>query len=157
MRRSRFGVKLQDRIPNKKLHFKTRNTDVGKKAARLKLDWASHVSLMDSDRWAKVSLQWELADGRCRRGRPRKPKIVWAGSKWPRVDNHEMRCNSSTHQSIDQYQKRLYGGAGLVSNGHDPPSSPDWAGVHEIPASYKKSIANHGAICGMPLSSSGKQ
>lgn len=37
--------------------------DVGKKVARLKLDWACHFSRMDIDRWVKVTTLWVPADG----------------------------------------------------------------------------------------------
>ena len=72
MERSILGVKRSDRIRNTTLRSNTGITDVGKKAARLKWDWAGHVSRMQNDRWAKVSTQWVPADGRRRRGRPKK-------------------------------------------------------------------------------------
>ena len=72
MERSILGVKKQDRVCNTTLRSKTGIVDVSKKAARLKWDWAGHVSRMHNDRWAKVSTRWLPEDGRRRRGRPRK-------------------------------------------------------------------------------------
>ena len=72
MERSILSVKRTDRIRNTTLRSKTGIIDVGNKAARLKWNWAGHVSRMHPDRWANVTTQWVPEGGRRRRGRPRK-------------------------------------------------------------------------------------
>ncbi|KAI5652175.1 hypothetical protein NE865_00513 [Phthorimaea operculella] len=58
-------------LKNTTLRSKTRITDVGKKAARLKWDWAGHVCRMHTERWAKIATDF-IPEERRRRGRPRK-------------------------------------------------------------------------------------
>ncbi|KAJ8727801.1 hypothetical protein PYW08_016186 [Mythimna loreyi] len=72
MERSMLGVKRTDRIRNDVLRSMTGIIDVGKKAARLKWDWAGHVSRMQGDRWASIAMQWAPAERKRRRGRPTK-------------------------------------------------------------------------------------
>ncbi|KAJ2950316.1 hypothetical protein O0L34_g11682 [Tuta absoluta] len=71
MERSILGVKRMDRVRNTTLRSKTRITDVGKKAAKLKWDWAGHVCRMHPERWAKLTTEF-IPKERRRRGRPRK-------------------------------------------------------------------------------------
>ncbi|CAB0027912.1 unnamed protein product, partial [Trichogramma brassicae] len=71
MERSVLGVKLTDRIPNSTIRSKTGIFDVGRKAAKLKWDWAGHVCRMPQDRWARLATEWIPAGWRRKRGRPR--------------------------------------------------------------------------------------
>lgn len=71
MERSILGLKRIDRVRNTVLRSMTGITDVGNKSARLKWDWAGHVSRMPPDSWATIYTPW-VPDGRRYRGRPRK-------------------------------------------------------------------------------------
>lgn len=75
MERSILGVTRMDRIRNTTLRSKTGIVDVGRKAAKLKWDWAGHVCRMHRERWANVATKWHPRGGRRGRGRPR---IRWS-------------------------------------------------------------------------------
>ncbi len=62
MERSILGIKLSDRVRNSDIRSKTGIADVGRKAAKLKWDWAGHVCRMGLERWTKIVTQWRPID-----------------------------------------------------------------------------------------------
>ena len=58
MQRSILGVKRTDRIRYPTLRSKTQITDVAKKAAKLKWNWAGYVCWMLNELWVKIVTLW---------------------------------------------------------------------------------------------------
>ncbi len=56
-------MKRTDRIRNTVIRSKTGVADVGQKAAKLKWDWAGHVSRMHLERLTTIVTQWTPQNG----------------------------------------------------------------------------------------------
>lgn len=78
MERSMLGIKLKDKIRNKKIRKKTKLRDVVEVIRSLKWNWAGHMCRMNSKfpdltvRWAKRATEWIPRDMTRARGRPEK-------------------------------------------------------------------------------------
>lgn len=72
MERSMLGIRIKDKIRNKKIRKITKLADVVKRIRQLKWKWAGHVCRMENSRWTKKVIEWIPRDGRRSRGRPRK-------------------------------------------------------------------------------------
>ncbi|KAL0803449.1 hypothetical protein ABMA28_017178 [Loxostege sticticalis] len=72
MERSVLGIRRTDRVRNTTIRSQTGITDISKKTAKLKWEWAGHVSRMHPGRWSQVITQWLPKGGNRLRGRPRK-------------------------------------------------------------------------------------
>ena len=85
MQRKILNISLRDRVPNKKLHSLSSNTDVLERATKLKWKWGGHVARLHPERWATM---WDPYMGRRSRGRPRRRwadiLIAGAGKLWSR-------------------------------------------------------------------------
>nr|XP_013189558.1 unnamed protein product [Amyelois transitella] len=85
MERKIVGVCLKDRVTNKDLRRRSKVTDVGRRVAKLKWEWAGHIA-RKSESWCKRLLDWRPWDQKRPRGRP---QMRWkddikqvAGSNW---------------------------------------------------------------------------
>ncbi|KAL0821652.1 hypothetical protein ABMA28_005093 [Loxostege sticticalis] len=72
MERSMLGIRIKDKIRNKKIRKITKLADVVKRIRQLKWKWAGHVCRMENSRWTKKVIEWIPRDGRRSRGRPKK-------------------------------------------------------------------------------------
>lgn len=70
MERSMLGISLRDRVRNETIRQRTKVTDVGKRVALLKWQWAGHVCRREDGRWSKRVLDWRPRTGRRSVGRP---------------------------------------------------------------------------------------
>ena len=70
MERKMLGISLRDRMTNAWIREKTKVTDVAKKVASLKWNWAGHIARCQDSRWTKKILEWRPWTGRRGVGRP---------------------------------------------------------------------------------------
>lgn len=70
MELSILGVKLTERVRNTILRSRTKITDVGENAARLKWGWAGHVFRMLDEMLANIATKWNPGIVRRHCGRP---------------------------------------------------------------------------------------
>jgi hypothetical protein len=52
------GVSLRDRIRNKAIRQKTKDTDIAHRISMLKWQWAGHISRRTDYHWGKRVLEW---------------------------------------------------------------------------------------------------
>lgn len=85
MERRLVGITLRDRISNKRLRRQSKVSDIVKRVAKLKWQWAGHIA-RKSDSWCKTILEWRPWDQKRPVGRP---QMRWkddikrtAGNNW---------------------------------------------------------------------------
>lgn len=81
MERSMLGIKLSDKISNKKIRKKTKIRDIITAVRLLKWNWAGHICRMDTNRWTKKVTEWLPREERRQRGRPKR--------RWDDVFTHK--------------------------------------------------------------------
>ena len=70
-------VSLRDRIRNEEIRKGTKLTNIARRIAKLKWQWAGHIARRTDDSWGRKVLKWRPRTGRQR---------VWAPYKvgrWP--------------------------------------------------------------------------
>ena len=67
-----MGITLRDKITNNTVRERTGMQKIEDILRRKRLRWSSYVYWMDENRISKQALKWSPADGRKKRGRPRK-------------------------------------------------------------------------------------
>ncbi|CAH2238577.1 jg17163 [Pararge aegeria aegeria] len=84
MERAMLGVSLRGQIRNEEIRRRTRVTDIAKRVARLKWQWAGHIAR--NGRWDLKVLEWRPRTGKRSVG---VPPTRWtydirriAGSRW---------------------------------------------------------------------------
>ena len=89
MERAMLGVTLRDRIRNDEIRRRTKVTDIARRIARLKWQWAGYLARRADGRWGVKVLEWRPRTGRRSVGRP--PTrwtdylIKVAGNRWMRT------------------------------------------------------------------------
>ncbi|KAI8421377.1 hypothetical protein MSG28_009457 [Choristoneura fumiferana] len=98
MERAMLGVSLRDRIRNDDIRNRTKVTDIARRIAKLKWQWAGHIARRTDDRWGQKVLEWRPRTGRRAVGRPptrwSDDLVKIAGSRWMRKaqDRSEWRA-----------------------------------------------------------------
>ena len=89
MERAMLGVSLRDQIRNEEIRKRTRVTDVARRIAKLKWQWAGHIARRTDGRWGRKVLEWRPRTGRRCVGRPptrwTDDLVKVAGIRWMRV------------------------------------------------------------------------
>ena len=89
MARAMLGVSLRDRIRNEDIRKRTKVTDVARRIAKLKWQWAGHIARRTDGRWGRKVLEWRPRTGRRCVGRPptrwTDDLVKAAGIRWMRV------------------------------------------------------------------------
>jgi hypothetical protein len=70
MERAMFGVSLRDRIRKDEIRKRTKVTDIARRIADLKWQWAGHIARRTDGRWGGKVLEWRPRTGRRSVGRP---------------------------------------------------------------------------------------
>ncbi len=70
MERAMLGVSLRDRIRNEEIRRRTKVTDIARRIAKTKWQWAGHIARRDDGRWGRKVLEWRPRAGRRSVGRP---------------------------------------------------------------------------------------
>ncbi|KAI8435808.1 hypothetical protein MSG28_004034 [Choristoneura fumiferana] len=88
MERTMLGVSLRDRIRNDDIRSRTKVTDIARRIAKLKWQWAGHIARRTDGRWCRKVLEWRPRTGRRAVGRPptrwSDDLVKTAGSRWMR-------------------------------------------------------------------------
>ncbi|CAH2241458.1 jg15655 [Pararge aegeria aegeria] len=58
MERAMLGVSLRDQIRNEEIRKRTRVTDIAQRVAKLKWQWAGHITRRTDGRWGLKVLEW---------------------------------------------------------------------------------------------------
>lgn len=86
MERAMLGVSLRDRIRNEEIRRRTKVTDIARRIAQLKWQWAGHIARRTDGRWGGKVLEWRPRTGRRSVGRPptrwTDDLVKVAGSQW---------------------------------------------------------------------------
>ncbi|XP_028175804.1 uncharacterized protein LOC114364024 [Ostrinia furnacalis] len=86
MERAMLGVSLRDRIRNEEIRRRTRVTDIARRIAKIKWQWAGHIARRADGRWGRKVLEWRPRAGRRSVGRPptrwTDDLVKVAGSTW---------------------------------------------------------------------------
>jgi hypothetical protein len=89
MERAMLGVSLRDRIRNDKIRKRTKVTDIARRIADLKWQWAGNIVRRTDGRWAGKVLKWRPRTGRRSVGRPptrwTDDLVKVVGSRWMRA------------------------------------------------------------------------
>ncbi|KAI8426600.1 hypothetical protein MSG28_005383 [Choristoneura fumiferana] len=64
MERAMLGVSLRDRIRNDDIRNRTKVTDIARRIAKLKWQWAGHIARRTDGRWGQKVLEWRPRTGR---------------------------------------------------------------------------------------------
>ncbi|KAI8441762.1 hypothetical protein MSG28_005454 [Choristoneura fumiferana] len=98
----RGGVSLRDRIRNDDIRSRTKVTDIARRIAKLKWQWAGHIARRTDGRWGQKVLEWRPRTGRRAVGRPptrwSDDLVKIAGSRWMRKAQDRL----STYPSGDR-------------------------------------------------------
>ena len=70
MERAMLGVSLRDHIRNEEIRKRTKVTDIARRIAKLKWQWAGHIARRTDGRWGRKVLEWRPRTGRRSVGRP---------------------------------------------------------------------------------------
>ncbi|KAI8424369.1 hypothetical protein MSG28_002896 [Choristoneura fumiferana] len=98
MERAMLGVSLRDRIRNDDIRSRTKVTDIARRIAKLKWQWAGHIARRTDGRWGQKIFEWRPRTGRRAVGRPptrwSDDLVKIAGSRWMRKaqDRSEWRA-----------------------------------------------------------------
>jgi hypothetical protein len=89
MERAMLGVSLRDRIRNDEIRKRTKVTDIARRIADLKWQWAGHIARRTDGHWGEKVLEWRPRTGRRSVGRPptrwTDELVKVAGSRWMRA------------------------------------------------------------------------
>ncbi|KAJ8719488.1 hypothetical protein PYW08_011663 [Mythimna loreyi] len=89
MERAMLGISLLDRIRNDEIRRRTKSTDIARRIASLKWQWAGHIARRTDGRWGGKVLEWRPRTGRRSVGRPptrwTDDLVKVAGSRWMRT------------------------------------------------------------------------
>jgi hypothetical protein len=89
MERAMLGVSLLDRIRNDKIRKVIKVTDIARRIADLKWQWAGHIARRTDGRWGGKVLEWQPRTGRRSVGRPptrwTDDLVKVAGRRWMRA------------------------------------------------------------------------
>jgi hypothetical protein len=89
MERAMLGVFLRDRIRNDEIRKRTKVTDIARRIADLKWQWAGHIARRTDGRWGGKVLEWRPRTGKRSVGRPptrwTDDLVKVAGSRWMRA------------------------------------------------------------------------
>ncbi|CAG9565546.1 unnamed protein product [Danaus chrysippus] len=89
MERAMLGVSLRDQIRNEEIRRRTGVTDIARRIAVLKWQWAGHIARRTDARWGQRVLEWQPRAGRRSVGRPptrwSDDLVKVAGIRWMRV------------------------------------------------------------------------
>jgi exonuclease III len=107
MERAMLGVTLRDRIRNEEIRRRTKVTDIGRRIAKLKWQWAGHIARRTDGRWGGKVLEWRPRAGRRSVGRP---PTRWtddlskvAGSRWMRAAQDRSLWRSLGEAYVQQW------------------------------------------------------
>lgn len=98
MERAMLGVSLRDRIRNEEIRRRTKVTDIARRIAKLKWQWAGHIARRTDGRWGRKVLEWRPRTGRRNVGRPptrwTDDLVKAAGIRWMREaqNRSKWRC-----------------------------------------------------------------
>ena len=70
MERAMLGVSLRDRIRNEEIRRRTKVTDIARRIAKLKWQWAGHIARRADGRWGVKVLEWRPRTTKRSVGRP---------------------------------------------------------------------------------------
>ncbi|CAH2239275.1 jg21902 [Pararge aegeria aegeria] len=59
MERAMLGISLRDQIRNVEIRRRTRVTDIAKRIAKLKWQWAGHIIRRNDGHWGPMVLEWQ--------------------------------------------------------------------------------------------------
>ncbi|KAJ8709615.1 hypothetical protein PYW08_009619 [Mythimna loreyi] len=89
MERAMLGISLLDRIRNDEIRRRTKSTDIARRIALLKWQWAGHIARRTDGRCGGKVLEWRPRTGRRSVGRPptrwTDDLVKVAGSRWMRT------------------------------------------------------------------------
>lgn len=107
MERAMLGVSLRDRIRNEEIRRRTKVTDIARRIARLKWQWAGHIARRTDGRWGRRVLEWRIRTGRRSVGRPptrwTDDLVKVAGSRWMRAAQDRMSWRSKGEAYVQQW------------------------------------------------------
>ncbi|KAJ8726778.1 hypothetical protein PYW08_007034 [Mythimna loreyi] len=89
MERAMLEVSLRVRIRNEEMRRRTRVTDISRRIAKLKWQWAGHIARRTDGRWGRKVLEWRPRTKRRSFGRPptrwTDDLVRITGTRWMRV------------------------------------------------------------------------
>jgi hypothetical protein len=89
MERAMLAVSLRDRIRNDEIRKRTKITDIARRIADLKWQWAEHIARRTDGRWGGKVHEWRPRTGRRSVGRPltrwTDDLVKVTGSRWMRA------------------------------------------------------------------------
>jgi hypothetical protein len=88
MERAMLGVSLCDRIRNDEIRKRTKDTDIARRIADLKWQWAGHIAKRTNGRWGGKVLEWRPPGDAALVGPPTRwtdDLVKVAGSRWMRA------------------------------------------------------------------------
>lgn len=106
MERSMLGVCLRDHIRNEELRRRTGVTDVIKRIATLKWNWAGHIARMSDDRWTRKLLEWRPRIDKRNQGRPPTrwtDDIKRITTNWIQTGQDRIRWNAMREAYVQQW------------------------------------------------------
>ncbi|CAF1258451.1 unnamed protein product, partial [Didymodactylos carnosus] len=69
MERSMLNIRKIDKIRNENIRKQTKIIDITRTIKRNKWRWAGHVARQQDNRWTKLTTEWQIMDGKRKRGR----------------------------------------------------------------------------------------
>ncbi|CAH2266074.1 jg17600 [Pararge aegeria aegeria] len=107
MERAMLGVYLRDQIRNEEIHRRTRVTDIARRVAKLKWQWAGHMARRTDGRWGLKMLEWRPRTGKRSVGQP---PTMWtddikrvARSRWRQAAQDRVLWNSLQKTYVQQW------------------------------------------------------
>ncbi|KAL0852521.1 hypothetical protein ABMA27_017001 [Loxostege sticticalis] len=107
MERAMLGVSLRDRIRNEEIRRRTKVTDIARRIANLKWQWAGHIARRTDGRWGRKVLEWRPRAGRRSVGRPptrwTDDLVKVAGGAWMRAAQDRILWKSLGEAYVQQW------------------------------------------------------
>ncbi|KAL0871065.1 hypothetical protein ABMA27_004870 [Loxostege sticticalis] len=107
MERAMLGISLCDRIRNEEIRRRTKVTDIARRIANLKWQWAGHIARRTDGRWGRKVLEWRPRTGRRNVGRPptrwTDDLVKVAGGAWMRAAQDQILWKSSGEAFVQQW------------------------------------------------------
>ncbi|KAL0832165.1 hypothetical protein ABMA28_001622 [Loxostege sticticalis] len=107
MERAMLGVSLRDRIRNEEIRRRTKVTDIARRIANLKWQWAGHIARRTDGRWGRKVLEWRPRTGRRSVGRPptrwTDDLVKVAGGAWMRAAQDRVLWKSLGEAYVQQW------------------------------------------------------
>ncbi|RVE41117.1 hypothetical protein evm_014233 [Chilo suppressalis] len=101
MERAMLGISLRDRVRNDEIRRRTKVTDIARRIAQLKWNWAGHIARRTDGRWGGKVLEWRPRAGRRSVGRPA------TSAAHLEIKNYRMDASQSSRVSVLQLEKLL--------------------------------------------------